>query len=325
MVDLRDGDAGVGQHVVERRAAAVEQVLRHFLEVRTGERLVEVHRRAVRGHRQILHVDCGGHGRRQFLLRLLRGFLQTLQGNLVLAQVDAVLVLDFADEPVDDALVPIVATKVVVAARGLHLDRREAVVVLADLQQRDIEGAATEVEDQNAFVFLALLQTIGQSRGGRFVDDTQHVQACDRAGVLSGLALGVVEVCRAGDDGVGDRLTQIGLGITLELHQDLCGDLLRRPFLAVDVHGPVSAHVALDRANSAVDVRHGLALGHFADEDLAGLAEGHHRRGGARSFGVHDNGGFATFQRCDAGIGGTQINTDCASHTCSPLLGSLIH
>ncbi len=115
--------------------------------------------------------------RRQFLLRLLSGFLQTLQRDLVLGQVDAVLVLDLADQPVDDLLIPVVAAQVVVAVGGLHLNGGEAVVVLADLQQGHIEGAAAEVEDQDALVFLALLKTVGQRGRGRLVDDAQDVQA----------------------------------------------------------------------------------------------------------------------------------------------------
>ena len=320
MVDLGDRDAGVCKHVVERRAAAVEQILGHFLEVGAGERLVEVHRGPVRGHGQVLHVDRGGHRGGKLLLRLLGSFLQTLQGDLVLAQVNTVLVLHFADEPVDNALVPIVATEVVVARRSLHLDGGEAVVVLADLQQGDIEGAAAEIEDQNALVFLALLQTVGQSCSGRFVDDAQDVQACDCAGVLGRLALCIVEVCRAGDHGVRDRLAQVSFGVALQLHEDLCGNLLRSPFLAVDVNGPVGAHVALDGADRAIDVGHSLTLCNLADENLAGLAECHHRRCGACTFSVHDAGRFTALERCDAGIGGTQINTNCASHTVSPFV-----
>lgn len=37
------------------------------------------------------------------------------------------------------------------------------------------------------------------------------------------------------------------------------------------------------------------------------------------AFGVHDNGGLATFKSCDAGIGSTQIDANCASHIWSPL------
>ena len=116
-----------------------------------------------------------------------------------------VLALTCSTQPVDDALVPVVATEAVVTAGGAHLDGGEAVVVLADLQQGDVEGTATEVEDQDELVFLALVQAVGQGCGGGLVDDAQDVQACDLAGFLGGLTLSVVEVCGNGDDGVGDR------------------------------------------------------------------------------------------------------------------------
>ena len=163
MVDVAHGDAGVVQHVVERRAAATQQVGGHFLEVRTGQSLIQVHRGAVRGHGQVLHGDAGGGGGGELLLRLLSGFLQTLQRDLVLGQVDAVLVLDFGNQPIDDLLIPVVTTEVVVAVGGLNLNGGEAVVILANLQQGDIEGAAAEVEDQDALVFLALLKAVGRA------------------------------------------------------------------------------------------------------------------------------------------------------------------
>ena len=319
MVDVAHTNAGVSQHVVERSTATAQQIGGHFLEVGAGQGLIQMHRSAVRSHGQILHGNAGAGRGAQLLLGLLGGFLQTLQSDLVLAQVNAILVLDFADEPVDDLLIPVVAAQMIVAVGGLHLNGGEAVIVLADFQQRHIEGAATQIEDQDALVFLALFKTVGQCGCGRLVDDTQHVQASDGAGVLGRLTLGVVEVCRAGDHGVGDRLAQVGFGVALELHQHLCGNLLRSPLLAVDLNGPVSAHVALDGADGAIDVGHGLTLGDLADQNLAGLAECHDRRSGASALGVHDNGGLATFKSCDAGIGSTQIDANCASHNLSPL------
>ena len=81
-----------------------------------------MHRGAVRGHGQVLHGDAGGGGGGELLLRLLSGFLQTLQRDLVLGQVDAVLVLDFGNQPIDDLLIPVIATEVVVAVGGLNLN-----------------------------------------------------------------------------------------------------------------------------------------------------------------------------------------------------------
>ena len=95
-------------------------------------------------------------------------------------------------------MVPVVTTEAVVTAGCANLNGGEAIVVLADFQQGDVEGTATEVEDQDELVFLALVQAVCQCCGGGLVDDTQDVQACNLAGFLGCLTLSVVEVCRDG-------------------------------------------------------------------------------------------------------------------------------
>src|SRR5699024_3522834 len=101
---------------------------------------------------------------------------------------------DLVDQPVDDALVPVVPAEAVVAGGSADLDGGELVLVLADLQQGDVEGAAAEVEDQDELVLLALLQAVGQSGSGGLVDDARDLQPGDLAGLLGGLTLSVVEV-----------------------------------------------------------------------------------------------------------------------------------
>ena len=83
---------------------------------------------------------------------------------------------------------------------------------VADFQHADIEGAAAQVEDQDGLVVL-LIQPVSQGGGGGLVDDAQHFQPGDLAGVLGGLALAVVEVGRDGDHRLGDRLAQVGFGV----------------------------------------------------------------------------------------------------------------
>ena len=124
-------------------------------------------------------------------LRLLRRLLQALERHAVLAQVDALGLLELGDEPVDDALVEVVAAEVRVAVGGLDLDD-----ALADLEDRDVEGAAAEVVDRDGLVLL-LVEAVGQRRRGGLVDDAQDVEPGDLAGVLGRLALRVVEVGRA--------------------------------------------------------------------------------------------------------------------------------
>ena len=115
--------------------------------------------------------------------------LEALHGDLVLGQVDAGAALQLLDQVVDDALVPVVAAEVVVTGGRAHLDRGEAVVVLAHLEQGHVERAAAEVEDEDELVLLALVEAVGERGRGGLVDDAQDVQARDLAGLLGGLAL----------------------------------------------------------------------------------------------------------------------------------------
>ena len=75
-------------------------------------------------------------------------------------------------------------------------------IALADLEHRDVEGAAAQVVDGDGLVAL-LVEPVGQRCRGRLVDDPQHVEAGDLAGVLASPAAGVVEVRRNRDHRLG--------------------------------------------------------------------------------------------------------------------------
>ena len=271
-------------HRLERGPGAVEEIGRDLLELAAGQLLVEEQRVLVRVDGDVGQVDRRALRGGQFDLGLLRGLTETLQGHLVLGQIDAVLSLELVDEPLHDPVVPVVTTEVVVAGGGPDLDD-----ALADFEQRDVEGAATEVEDQDGLFLVALVQAVGQCGRGGLVDDAQDVETGDLAGFLRGLTLGVLEVRGDGDHGVGDVLTQIRLRVALQLHQHAGTDLLRAVLLAVDLHMPVGADVALDRADGAVDVGDCLVLGGLADQHLTVLGEGDDRRGRARTLRVGDH------------------------------------
>jgi hypothetical protein len=233
------------------------------------------------------------HGR-QLDLRLLGGLLEALEGHLVLRDVDAARLLELCDDPVDDEVVDVVAAEVRVA-----VGRDDLHDVVADLEDRDVERAAAEVVDGDDLVLL-LVEPVRQRRRGRLVDDALHVEAGDAAGVLRGLALGVVEVGRDGDDRLGDLLADVVLGRLLQLLQDLGADLLGRELLAPYVeravavgspHGLVGDPLGLlagllelapDEALRAVDrvlrVRHGLTLGDLAHQHFALVVPGNDAR-----------------------------------------------
>ena len=292
--DIRDLDSGLFDDVGEGLAGALKQVGGELLELGAGERLVEVGRAVLR-EREVWQLDRRAHGARELLLRLLGCLLEALLRDLVAGDVDTGRVLEALDQVVDDPLVPVVSTEAVVAGGGAHLDGGE-VVVFAHFEQRDVEGSATEVEDQDELVFLALVETVGEGGRGGLVDDAKHVESGDFASLLRGLALGVVEVGGNGDHRIRHCFAEVLLSIALELGKDSGRDLLRGVLLAVDVDGPVGAHVALDRRDGAVDVGDVLALRGLTDEHLAILGEGNDGRRRSESLGVGDDGGFSTLE-----------------------------
>lgn len=74
--------------------------------------------------------------------------------------------------------------------------------ILIDGEHGDIEGTATQIEDENArrLVLVQAIETVRQRSGSRLVDDAQDIEAGDATSGLGSSALGVVEVRRNGDD-----------------------------------------------------------------------------------------------------------------------------
>ena len=306
-VDATHRQTGVANGLFERSTTRFEQIARELLELRTRQGQLEV-KRTVGGRRDERQIDRRFLQRGEFDLRLLGRFLQALGRHLVGTEVHTVRVLELGDHPVDHALVPVVTAEVSVAGGGLDLED-----TFAEFQDRDVERAATEVEDEDGDVGV-LLQPVRERGCGGLVDDAQDFETRDLAGLLRGLTLGVTEVRRHRDDRLSHRVTQVGLGIALELLQDACGDLLGVVRLAVDVDRPVGADVALHGTDGPVRVGDGLTLGDFAHEDFAGLGKRHDGRRGARTFGVRDDGRISGLQGRDNRVGGTEVDTDGLGH-----------
>ena len=186
-------------------------------------------------------VDLGFLGGGQLDLRLLGGFLQPLQRQLVLAQVDALLLAELVGQVVDDPQVEVLAAEEGVAVGRLHLEH-----AVADFQHGHVERAAAEVIDRDQAGRL-LVHAVSQSSGGGLVDNPENFQAGDAAGVLGGLALAVVEVGGDGDDGLADRLAEISLRRFLHLGQHERADLTGRVFLAAHLHEGVAVVAPGDR------------------------------------------------------------------------------
>ena len=101
-------------------------------------------------------IDLRLRDRGKLDLGLFRGFLQPLERHLVLAQIDALVLLELVGQPLDDPLVEIVAAQERVAVRRLHFEH-----AFAEFEDGDVERAAAQVVDRDGLV-LFLVEAVGQ-------------------------------------------------------------------------------------------------------------------------------------------------------------------
>jgi hypothetical protein len=155
----------------------------------------QLRRRCETDLEKTVNLDSSRWDRRKGALCPLASRSQTAQGTRVALNVELRLPLELSLEVFEKRSVEVLATQVGVTSGGL--DGEDAT---GDGEERDIESAATEVEDEHVALLLVLgvgrVKTVSNSGGGRLVDDTKNVEAGDRTGVLGRQTLRVVEVGR---------------------------------------------------------------------------------------------------------------------------------
>ena len=170
-------------------------------------------------------IDVCALRRGQCDLGLFRFLLEALERHIVGAQVDALFLLKFFNEEVDQRTVPVITTEVCITIGRFNFKN-----TVADFENRYVKGAATQVIHGDHFVF-ALVEAIRQCRSSRLVNDTLHFKTGNLAGILGCLALRVIEISRHRDDRFCDCFAEIGFSIRLELLQNHRRDLLRSELL----------------------------------------------------------------------------------------------
>ncbi len=183
-----------------------------------------------------------------------------------------------------------------VAVRGKHFDD-----TVADLDDGHIEGTAAQIVYHN-FLFFFIVKTVSQSRRGRLVDDTLHVQTRNLARILGRLSLGIVKVRRNRDNGFRHLLAKVILRVRFQFLQNHCGNLLRGILFVRDRAAPVRTHISLDGSDGVIRVGNRLTLRRLAHKPLSVLRESHDGRCGSRALRIRDDSGFAALHNCHAAV-----------------------
>src|SRR6266478_1887145 len=152
----------------------------------------------------VLHVDEG-------LAEFLREFAVRREIDFV------VLKNQFVDESLEE-IIDVVTAEVGVAVRGKNV---EGITISRgnQFENGNVERAAAEIID-GYFATLLFVEAVGESGGGRLVDEAENFETGDFAGVLGGLALGIVEIGRDGDYGAVDSFAEMGFGPVFQFAQD---------------------------------------------------------------------------------------------------------
>ncbi len=128
----------------------------------------------------------------------------------------------FVDESLKQ-IVDVVAAEVRVAIGGKNLEDI-AVGRGNELEDRNVKGTAAEIVD-GYFATLLFVEAVGESGGGRLVDEAENFETGDFAGVFGGLALGVVEIGRDGDYSAVHRFAEMRFGPVFQFTQNKGGNL----------------------------------------------------------------------------------------------------
>ena len=192
---------------------------------------------------------------------------------MVLTQVNRVLLRKLISQQIGQSFVKVIPAKVVVASSRQHIHHP-----IVQLDERDVKRPAPQIIDQHAQVaVIPLAITIGQRRGGGFVNNALHSQPGNGASFNGRLALDLVKIRWHCDDGARDLLTQSALSSTFEGTQDQRRDLLGAVGRAGHTHGLTATHLALDGTDGAIGRHHPLVARGVAHQDFAAWRNAHDR------------------------------------------------
>lgn len=208
-----------------------------------------------------------------------------------------------ADEVLQQHRVEVFATEEVVTGAGAHFHDP-----FEQLQNRHVERAATEVEDQERSFLVALVQSIGEGSGGWFVDQLLDLQPGQFAGDARGFALSVAEVGRDADHGFGDGFAIGAFNVFFQTLEHQRGQLFRAKRFVGQIRLRGAAHVALEQRRGQARMRVQTLARRLTDQNPALIIQADNARCQELTQGIgHQLGGIATPDG-DQAVGGSQVN-----------------
>ena len=153
-VDFAGLQLGILQSPHHRPTATLDQTVDKLLKLGAGDVQLQMLRSAGIG-RDEGQIDVGRSGGAEFFLGFLASFLQTLQGHRVLAEVDALLFLEFVRDVIDQHLIEVVATEV-----RITIGADDAKDAVGHFENRNVKRAAAKIEDDD-LLGLFLVEAIG--------------------------------------------------------------------------------------------------------------------------------------------------------------------
>ena len=196
----------------------------------------------------------------------------------------------------------VVTAEAGVAGRRAHL--HDALVLVED---RDVESAAAEVEDEEQPVG-ALGEAVGERRRGGLVDEAVDGEPGEAPGIEGRLALMIVEVGRDRDDRFLDGLAESRLRVFPQGAQDKRRKLLRPEALWAEADLLGGAHQALEGGDAAVRPRQQEVAGGAADDDRAVVVDADRRGRQNLAEGIGDEAGPRLRENGDEGVRGAEID-----------------
>ncbi|KAH6607458.1 hypothetical protein Trco_003771 [Trichoderma cornu-damae] len=264
LLDVLGLEAGVLEGLANGLDGSVDEGLNHLLELRASELQVDVLGAGSVGGDEG-QVDVGLERRGELNLGLLGSLADALDCHTIAGKIEARGLLELGHHVANQVDVEILTTKVGVTVGGLDLED-----TVLDLKDGDVEGTTAKIVDSDDAVGL-LLKTIGQGSGGGLVDDTEDIEAGNLTSILGALTLSIVEVCGNSNNGVLDRLGQVGLGRLLHLVEDEATNLRGRVLLVTSRDPSIAVGVLDDFVGDLLDVSLDLSVAELAtDQSLGG-------------------------------------------------------